>query len=80
MPELSAQKKMNVVHLYLEGKSHDEIAAQASVAKGSVSNVVGEFKAGKIIELDDPIEQVNLLRYYEVYLPFLLPGLALHVP
>ena len=62
MPELSAQKKMNVVQLYLEGNSHDEIAAQAGVAKGSVSNIIGEFKAGKIIELDDPIEQVNLLR------------------
>ena len=62
MPELSAQKKITVIRLYLDGNPYDQIAAKSGVSKGSVSAIVSEFKAEGIIELGDLREYVSLLR------------------
>ena len=48
MKHLTMSIKMKVVKLFLTGLSYDEIAQQAGVAKGSVVNIVDEFRDGKL--------------------------------
>ena len=62
MQELSLKKKMNVIKLYLEGFSYDEIAARGNISKGTVANVISELKAGRFPEYSDLSEQLELLR------------------
>ena len=40
MPELPIGKRLNVLRLYFQGLAYDEIAHTATVAKGTVTNVV----------------------------------------
>jgi predicted nucleic acid-binding Zn-ribbon protein len=62
MPELSLQKRLTVVRLFLEGWSYDEISIRAGVGKGSVTSIVSELKAGHFPEAHDLREQVKFLR------------------
>jgi chromosome segregation ATPase len=62
MQKLSLSKQLAVVRLYLSGFSYDEIATRAGVGKGTVANVVGDLKAGRILDGQEPIEQLELLR------------------
>jgi len=62
MEKLSLKKKLFVIRLYLEGLSYDEIAAKASVSKGTVANVITELKAGRFPEFGDLHEQLEIIR------------------
>lgn len=62
MQKLSFRKQLTIVRLYLSGFSYDEIAAQAGVSKGTVANVITELKAGRILNVHEPAEQLELLR------------------
>ena len=48
MKELTINKKLKVVKLFLTGLSYDEIAQQSGIAKGSVVNIVNEFREGNL--------------------------------
>lgn len=48
MKDLAVNKKLKVVKMFLGGFSYHEIAQQAGVAKGSVVNIIDEFRDGKI--------------------------------
>jgi len=62
MEKLSLRKQLGIVRLYLGGLSYDEIAVQAGVSKGTVANVVGDLKAGRVLDVQGPAEQLELLR------------------
>ena len=48
MKGLTLTKKHKVIKLFLTGLSYDEIAQQVGIAKGSVVNIVDEFREGII--------------------------------
>jgi predicted nucleic acid-binding Zn-ribbon protein/predicted DNA-binding protein YlxM (UPF0122 family) len=60
--KLSLRKQLAIVRLYLSGFSYDEIAAQVGVSKGAVANVIMDLKAGRILNIHEPAEQLELLR------------------
>ena len=62
MQKLSLSKQLSIVRLYLSGFSYDEIATRSGVSKGTVANVVADLKAGRIIDVHEPVEQLELLR------------------
>ena len=62
MEKSTVRKRLSIVRLYLSGLSYDEIASKTGVSKGTVANVVAEFKAGDFPEAGDVGEQVDLLR------------------
>ena len=68
MEKLSARKKLNIVKQFLSGMSYDEIASKEKVSKGSVANIVTEFKAGEFPEAAELGEQVELLRELSIEL------------
>lgn len=62
MQKLSLRKQLTIVKLYLSGFSYDEIATRIGASKGTVANVVADLKAGRIVDVQDPAEQMELLR------------------
>jgi len=62
MEKLSLDRQLAIVRLYLGGLPYDGIAAQAGVSKGSVANVVADLKAGQVLDVQEPAEQLELLR------------------
>jgi len=56
------KKQLTIVRLYLNGLSYQEINAKAGVSKGTVANVVADLRAGRILDAQDPVEQLELLR------------------
>lgn|GEM_PF-1135678 len=62
MDKLSLRKQMTIVRLYLNGSSYSEIATRGGVSKGTVANVVSDLKAGRILDVQEPAEQLELLR------------------
>lgn len=62
MEKLSLRKQLTIVRLYLNGFSYNEIATRAGVSKGTVANVVADLKAGRILDIQEPAEQLELLR------------------
>jgi len=46
--ELTITQKLKIIKLFFGGLSFDEIAGQAGVAKGSVVNIVNEFREGNL--------------------------------
>jgi predicted nucleic acid-binding Zn-ribbon protein/transposase len=66
MQQLSTKKKLDIVRLYLDGLSYSEIAAKVRVGKGTVANVVAELKTGLIPGVQEPAEQLELLRELSV--------------
>lgn len=62
MKELSEIIREKVVRLFLVGHSYDEISQQLDVAKGSVTNIIDEFRDGQISIPDDMADYVNELR------------------
>lgn len=61
MEKLSSRKRMVIVGLYLNGLAYDEIAAKASVSKGTVANIVSDLKAGRFPEASNVSDQLELL-------------------
>jgi len=49
MKEININKKQNVIKLLFSGLAYDDIASDVGVAKGSVVNIIEEFKGGKLL-------------------------------
>jgi len=62
MREISLTSKYKVVKLFLTGLSYDEIAHQVGIAKGSVVNIISEFREGYLQVPPDTTEYVDALR------------------
>jgi len=54
--------KRRVVSLFLHGLSYDEIAQRTGIGKGSVTNIIDEFRNGGIAAPQDLSEYVDALR------------------
>ena len=48
MKDISLTKKQKVIKLFFSGLSYDEIAVEVGIAKGSVVNIIEEFREGKL--------------------------------
>jgi len=57
--EIPPSKKLEVVKLYFEGLSYDEIAKRTGVAKGTVTAIVEELKDGKFPQFERVTDLVN---------------------
>lgn len=68
MQKMSPKKQMSIIRLYLGGYSYDDIASRGGVSKGTVANIVTDLKAGRIPEVQDNAEQLELLRELSVEL------------
>ena len=68
MEKLLNAQKIGILKLYFQGCTYQEIADQIEVSKGSVSNVVADFRDGKLLEVQEPAEQLELLREIAVEL------------
>ena len=62
MRELNRDIKLQVIRLFLRGWTLDEIAQQLGIAKGSVVNVVNDYREGHLSVPADVIEYVDSLR------------------
>ena len=62
MRELSEIIKEKVVRLFWAGHSYDDIAQQLDIAKGSVVNIVGEFREGYLAAPPGMVEYIDALR------------------
>lgn len=66
MKELTLSKKIKVIKLFLSGYTYDEIAQQVGIAKGSVVNIVDEFRDGNLPLPPGMTEYVDELRHIAV--------------
>jgi len=66
MREIEVRKKLRVVQLFLEGASYEEISQQVGISKGSVANIVEEFRDGDIDIPDDMSGYIDALRVVAV--------------
>lgn len=62
MSELSINKKLKVIKLYLQGYSYDEIVKKAGIAKGTVYNIILDLKEGLFPEISTIPEEIEQLR------------------
>lgn len=62
MEEISARKRLKIIQLYLDSKSVREIASQVGVAVGTVANVIADAKNGRMLQIQEPWEQIQLTR------------------
>ena len=70
MQELSTNKKMRIIKLYLAGFSYEEIAKKVGVSKGTVSNVIAALKAGQFPEVSTIPEEISSRRSWFTANPF----------
>lgn len=68
MKELTEKKKLEVLTLFLEGYSYDQISTNSDVAKGTVVNVVNDLRAGRFPAFTDIADLVDGLRDLSVEL------------
>ena len=66
MKEVSLYKKQKVMTLFFSGLTYDEIALDVGVAKGSVVNIIEEFKDGKLLVLPNMSVYLDELRHLVV--------------
>ena len=66
MREISLTSKYKVVKLFLNGLSYDEIGRQVGIAKGSVVNIISEFREGYLQAPPGMTEYVDALRQVAV--------------
>ena len=62
MEKTTAAKKLQIIQSYLAALSYDVIAAQCEVSKGTVANIVSDFRAGQFPETAGVTDQIDLLR------------------
>lgn len=62
MKELSIVQKMKVIKLFLSGDTFDEIAVEVGISKGSVVNIINEFREGILPVPPGMVEFVDELR------------------
>ncbi|MBA7673850.1 hypothetical protein ES703_82056 [subsurface metagenome] len=68
MKEINMNKKLKVIELFLAGASYDEITLQVGVSKGSVVNIIDEFRDGELPLPPGMTKYVDELRYVAVEL------------
>ena len=68
MKEFSAAKQLQVIRLYFQGFSFEEVANKCSVSIGSVSNIIAGLKAGQFPCSADITEEIDGLRELAVSL------------
>ena len=66
MREISPTVKHRVVKLFLSGSAYDDIALKLGIAKGSVVNIITEFREGRLQVPRDMTEYVDALRQIAV--------------
>jgi hypothetical protein len=66
MKEIPINNKFKVIKLFLGGVSYDEIAQQAGIAKGSVVNIINEFRDGYLPAPPDMAEYIDAIRHVVV--------------
>jgi predicted nucleic acid-binding Zn-ribbon protein len=62
MQQLSLRKRLAVIRLFLDGLSYDEMATRTGVSKGAVANIVADLRTGRILDVQGPADQLDLLR------------------
>jgi transposase len=55
--ELDEKKKLEILRLYLQGCSYDQVSTGAAVGKGTVVNVLNDFRTGRFPAFTDVAEQ-----------------------
>ena len=68
MKEIDMNKKLKVIELFLAGATYDEITLQVGVSKGSVVNIIDEFRDGELPLPPGMTKYVDELRYVAVEL------------
>jgi len=66
MKEIKISIKLKVVKLFLDGDTFDEIAKQLGIAKGSVVNIIDDFRNGLLPLPFGMAEYVDELRHLVV--------------
>ncbi len=66
MRELSQNIREQTVKLFLQGITYDDISWKLKIAKGSVVNIIDEFRDGKLSLPDDITVYVDELRHVVV--------------
>jgi len=66
MREISLTIKHRVVKMFLSGSAYDDIALKLGIAKGSVVNIITEFREGHLQVPRDMTEYVDALRQIAV--------------
>ena len=66
MKELTYSKKVQVIKFFLNGLSYDEVGQKAGVGKGSVVNIIDEFKDGYLSLPPETTEYIDELRHLVV--------------
>jgi hypothetical protein len=66
MRELSQNIRQQTVILFLQGFTYDDIAWKLRIAKGSVVNIIDEFRDGKLLLPDNITDYVDELRHVAV--------------
>ena len=86
MKEIKISVKLKAVQLFLNGYTFDEIAKQLGIAKGSVVNIIDEFRNGLLPLPFGMVEYVDELRHlvvdlkkHQTTLAAVKPCLKLHI-
>ena len=66
MRELSQNIREQTVKLFLQGITYDDISWKLKIAKGSVVNIINEFREGDLSLPDDITDYVDELRHVVV--------------
>ena len=66
MRELSQNIREQTVKLFLQGITYDDISWKLKIAKGSVVNIINEFREGDLSLPDDMTDYVDELRHVVV--------------
>lgn len=62
MEEIPVSKKIKIIQLYLDSRSTRDIAAQVGVSVGTVANVIADLKNGRLPQVRDPADQIQMAR------------------
>ena len=62
MRSIEQTKRNEVIRLFFYGCTYDEIVARLSIAKGSVVNIIAEFRDGQLPEPSDLVDYIDELR------------------
>jgi uncharacterized membrane protein len=62
MRELSQNIRQQAIKLFLQGLTYDDISWKLRIAKGSVVNIIDEFRDGKLSLPDNITDYVDELR------------------
>ena len=85
MKELPVVQKMKLLKLFLNGETFDEISVKLGISKGSVVNIVNDFREGVLpvppgmVEFIDEIRKLVVdMKKYSTSIPQLKTYLKVH--